>query len=233
MQLADYFRILYKRWWIIVVLIGVTAAGAFVFSKLQTPVYKTSMQVTVLPARNDFGLAQTTNQLLRAYVSIIDSKNWASKVLRRFEQSGVPLDITPENLKSDVIIASSEDRNVIQIDVKDLDGEQANRIAKAWAEEFKIWRDQENQKVRKEDRVDVVLGDDPVYSQYRPQTKVNIIAGAVLGLLLAGLAIFILEWLESGIVRTPQDVERRLGLAVLGAIPAGQTSNVERSRSQL
>ena len=219
MDLSSYFRIAYKRWWIVVVLVAVTAASAFIFSKLQTPIYRSSMQFTVLPARNDLGLAQTTKALLRAYVSIIDSKNWASKVLRRFEQSGVPLNITPENLKGNVIIASFEDRNVIQIDVKDLDGEQANHIANAWAEEFKIWRDQENQKVRKEDRVDVVLGDDPVYSQYRPQTKINVIAGAVLGLLLAGLAIFILEWLESGIVRTPQDVERRLGLTVLGAIP--------------
>ncbi len=219
MELGVYFRILYKRWWIIVVLIAVTSASAFVFSKLQTPVYKSSMQVVVLPARNDMGLAQTTKSLLRAYVSIIDTKKWAAAVLNRFEQSGAPLDTTPEKLKGNVTIASYEDKNVIQIDVKDYDGEQANRIAKIWAEEFKIWRDQENTKVRKEDRVDMVLGDDPVYSQYRPQTKINVIAGAVLGLLLAGLVIFFLEWVEAGIVRTPQDVERRLGLAVLGAIP--------------
>jgi capsular polysaccharide biosynthesis protein len=221
MELTDYFRILYKRWWIVVVLLVVTSASAFVFSKLQTPIYKSTMQVTVMPARNDLGLSQTTTQLLRAYVSIIYSKTWAAKVLNRFEQGGQPLDTTPENLKSNVVIASFEDRNVIQIDVKDFDGEQANRIAKTWAEEFKIWRDQENQKVRKEDRVDVILGDDPVYSQYRPQTKLNVAAGGILGLLLAGVVIFCLEWIESGIVRTTQDVERRLGLTVLGAIPSG------------
>jgi capsular polysaccharide biosynthesis protein len=220
MELSDYFRIVYKRWWIIVVLIAVTAASAFGFSKLQTPVYKSSMQIVVLPARNDLGLAQTTKQLLRAYVSIIDTKRWAAQVLSRFEQASTPLDITPEKLKENVTIASYEDKNVIQIDVKDYDGEQANRIAKTWAEEFKIWRDQENTKVRKEDRVDVVLGDDPVYSLNFPQTRINVIAGAVLGLLLAGLVIFFLEWVESGIVRTPQDVERRLGLTMLGAIPS-------------
>jgi len=224
MELGDYFRILYKRWWIIIVLIAVTSASAYVFSKLQTPVYKSSMQVVVLPARNDMGLAQTTKSLLRAYVTIIDTKKWASQVLNRFEQSGTPLDITPEKLKGNVTIASFEDKNAIQIDVKDYDGEQGNRIAKAWAEEFKIWRDQENTKVRKEDRVDVILGDDPVYEQDRPQTKINVIAGAVLGVLLAGLVIFFLEWVESGIVRTPQDVERRLGLTVLGAIPSGAGS---------
>lgn len=224
MELVDYARILYKRWWIIVVLVGVTSASAFAFSKLQVPIYQASMQVTILPARNDLGLSQTTTQLLRPYVTIIDTKKWAAAVLRRFEQAGTPLDVTPEKLKSDVIIASYEDKNVIQIDVRGYDGEQANRIAKAWAEEFKIWRDQQNALVRKEDRVDVVLGDDPVYTLYRPQTKINVAAGAVLGLLLAGLVIFFVEWIESGIVRTPQDVERRLGLTVLGAIPSGAGS---------
>lgn len=219
MELADYARIVYRRWWIIAVLLVTTTASAYLFSKLQTPVYQSSMQVTVLPARNDLGLAQTTTQLLRAYVSIIDSKTWAARVLRRFEQVGAPLDTTPPKLKGNVIIASYEDRNVIRIDVRDYDGEQANRIAKAWAEEFKIWRDQENTKVRKEDRVDVYLGDDPVYELYRPQTKINVVAGTILGLLLAGLVIFVLEWVEAGIIHTPQDVERRLGLAVLGAIP--------------
>lgn len=219
MELTVYLHILYKRWWVIIVLMVVTTASAFVFSKLQTPVYKSSMQVTVLPARNDLGLAQTTNQLLRPYVTIINTKKWAAQVLRRLEESGTPLEMTPEKLKENVTIASYEDRNVIQIDVKDYDGELANRIARLWAEEFKIWRDQENTKVRKEDRVDVYLGDDPVYTRYRPQTKVNVIAGAVLGVLLAGLVIFFQEWVEAGIVRTAQDVERRLGLTVLGAIP--------------
>jgi len=177
------------------------------------------MQVTVLPARNDMGLAQTTKQLLRAYVTIIDTKKFASQVLQRFEQQGRPLDMTPDKLKDNVIVASYEDKNVIQIDVRNGDGELANDIAKAWAEEFKIWRDQENQKVRKEDRVDVVLGDNPTYKMYRPQTKINMAAGGIFGALLGTLIVAALEWIESGLVRTPADVEK-LGLPVLGTIPA-------------
>jgi capsular polysaccharide biosynthesis protein len=44
-------------------------------------------------------------------------------------------------------------------------------------------------------------------------------AGGILGLLLAGVVIFFLEWVESGVVRSANDVERNLGLSVLGAIP--------------
>ena len=222
MELGDYFRILLRRGWIMVVVAVVAAVSAFGFSKLQRPIYKSSMQMTVLPARNDMGLAQTTKQLLRAYVTIIDTKKFASQVLQRFEQAGAPLDMTPEQLKGNAIIASYEDKNVIQIDVKNGDGEQGNRIAMAWAQEFQDWRIQENNKVRKEDRVDVVLGDNPTYSKFRPQTTINTAAGGIFGLLLGALVVAALEWLESGIVRTPADVERKLGLAVLGTIPSAE-----------
>jgi capsular polysaccharide biosynthesis protein len=222
MELSDYFRILRQRGWIIVVVAIVAAVSAFGFSKLQRPIYKSSMQVTVLPARNDLGLAQTTKQLLRAYVTIMDTKNWAARVLQHFEQSGTPLDMTPEQLKNNVVIASFEDKNVIQIDVKNGDGEMGNRIAYAWALEFQDWRNQENDKVRKEDRVDVVMGDNPTYSKFRPQTTINVAAGGIFGLLLGALIVAVLEWLEAGIVRTPADLERKLGLSVLGAIPASE-----------
>jgi len=219
MELSDYFRILRQRGWIVIVVAVVAAISAFGFSKLQRPIYKSSMQVTVLPARNDFGLAQTTKQLLRAYVTIMDTKNWAVRVLQRFEQSGAPLDMTPTQLKDNVTIASFEDKNVIQIDVKNGDGEMGNRIAIAWAQEFQDWRNQENNKVRKEDRVDVVMGDNPTYSKFRPQTTINTAAGGIFGLLLGALVVAALEWVESGVVRTSADVERKLGLPVLGAIP--------------
>ena len=219
MELADYLRILRQRGWIIVVVAVVAALSAFGLSKLQRPTYKSSMQVTVLPARNDFGLAQTTKQLLRAYVTIMDTKNWAARVLQHFEQSGAPLDMTPTQLKDNVTIASFEDKNVIQIDVKNGDGEMGNRIAIAWAQEFQAWRNQENNKVRKEDRVDVVMGDNPTYSKFRPQTTINTAAGGIFGLLLGALVVAALEWVESGVVRTSADVERKLGLPVLGAIP--------------
>jgi capsular polysaccharide biosynthesis protein len=220
MELSDYFLILRRRGWIILVVAVVAAVSAFGFSKLQRPIYKSSMRVTVLPARNDYGLSQTTTNLLRAYVTIIDTKGWAQQVLDRLAQDGHPQDMTPEQLKNNVIIASYEDRNVIQIDAKDGDRDQANRIAWLWAQEFEDWRNLENGKVRKEDQVDVKLGDYPTSSQDRPQTKINTAAGGIFGLLLGALIVAGLEWMEAGLVRTPADVERKLGLPVLGAIPS-------------
>jgi capsular polysaccharide biosynthesis protein len=32
--------------------------------------------------------------------------------------------------------------------------------------------------------------------------------------------VFFLEWLEAGVIRTPEDLERQLDLTVVGAIPS-------------
>ena len=58
-----------------------------------------------------------------------------------------------------------------------------------------------------------MLGDNPTYSKFRPQTTINTAAGGIFGLLLGALIVAALEWIESGLVRTPADVERKLGLA--------------------
>jgi capsular polysaccharide biosynthesis protein len=206
--------ILRRRGWIIIVMIAVTAASAYGFSKLQTPVYKASVQVSINPARADLGLTQSAQWLLRNYVAIIDSNTWADDVVQRLD-----LDMTPGQLRSNIIVASDESRFIIQIDVKDYDPGQAARIADAWAQLLVEWREQENADQRKEDRVKAYQIDAATWGLFSPKTKINVMAGGILGLLLAGVIIFFLEWVESGVLQSANDVERNLGLSVLGAIP--------------
>lgn len=216
MELQDYWRILRKRWWIIVVVVLLTAGSAYVFSELQTPIYKSSAQILV-KVRPDLGLTQSAKWLLRSYAARMYTRDWAWQVIERQK-----LDMMPEQLLRNVTIASDESRFVIQIDVEDYDGEVANDIARTWCDLFIEWRNAENQEQRKEDRVYAEQLDDPRYSLDWPKTKIVTAAGGVLGVILAGVVIFFLEWVEAGIVRSPQDVERQLGLTVLGAIPPGE-----------
>ncbi len=111
---------------------------------------------------------------------------------------------------------------VIKIQIEDYDGEQANRIAGVWAQRLIDWRNEKNATQRKEDQVYAELRDQPRYVQSWPKTKIVTAAGGIFGLVIAGVIIFFLEWLEAGILRTPQDVERQLNLAVVGAIPAAE-----------
>ncbi len=215
MELNQYVRILQKRWWIIVVAVVATAVSAFVFSKLQTPVYQSTVEVLIRPARPDLSLTQSAKTLLRLYMTAADSNYWAQDVIDRLR-----LDMTPEQLRSNARFAAEDDRMVIRIEIEDTDGEQANRIARTWAVLLQEWRDSDNQRQRKEDRVYAELRDEPTYSQAWPPRKAIVLAaGAIFGLLIAAVIIFFLEWVESGIVRTPKDVEQWIGVTVLGTIP--------------
>lgn len=215
MELMDYVQILRKRWWIIVAAILLTAGSAFLFSKLQPAEYTSTVEIIVEPARPDWGLAQSAKMLLRTYMTVINSNYKAQQVIDRLQ-----LSMTPERLRSNAYFAVEDDRMVIKLEVEDYDGDQANRIAKAWAELLKEWRDEQNSKQRKEDQVEAYLRDEPTYYQSWPKTKMVTAAGAVFGLLIAGGVIFFLEWLEAGVVRTPRDLERQLNMVVVGAIPA-------------
>jgi capsular polysaccharide biosynthesis protein len=214
LELSDYFRILRRRGWIIIVVVAITATSAYVFSKLQTPVYRASVSVSINPARADLGLTQSAKWLLRNYVAIVHSEKWARDVIE-----GLNIDLTPGQLKNNVTVASDDSRFLIQIDVKDFDYGQAARIADAWAQKLVEWRAEENAQQRKEDQVNAYQIDAATGGLFTPNTKVNTGAGAVLGLLLAGVIIFFLEWVESGVVRSAADVERHLGLTILGTIP--------------
>ncbi|HPD41021.1 MAG TPA: Wzz/FepE/Etk N-terminal domain-containing protein [Anaerolineae bacterium] len=214
MKIQDYLRVLKRRGWLIVLITVLTAASALIFSFLQTPVYRSSVDVGIQAARIDWGQAQTVKILLDSYVTVIHTRPWAQRVIEDLD-----LMLEPETLIGDVIIASDSQNLTIQIDVDANDGEQANRIAKRWAELFVEWRNSENQKQLKEDRVFAQILQEPSYRLLRPKWKINTAAGAVFGLLLGVLAVIALEWFEAGIIRTPRALEEQTGLTVVGIIP--------------
>ena len=216
MELADYIRILRKRWWIIGVAVVLTAGSAFGFSKLQPPEYTSTAEIVIEPARPDWGLAQAAKMVLRTYMTVADSDKWAQQVIDELQ-----LPMTHKQLRGDAHFAAEDDRMVIKLEIEAYDGDQANDIARTWATLFIQWRDRQNALQRKEDRVYAYLRDEPSYSQsWPPRTTIVLAAGTVFGLVIAGVIIFFLEWLEAGIVRTPQDLERQLNLTVVGAIPS-------------
>jgi capsular polysaccharide biosynthesis protein len=221
MQLQAYWRILRRRGWIMLLLAIITAAAAYGFSEImvrRAPVYRSTIKVLVQPLRTDFGQAQAAKMLLDSYVAWMDSNYRAQEVINALD-----LDMEAGALRSDVKIASEAQRLVIQIEVEQPNPAVASDIARKWAEGFIQWRDMENQKVRREDRIEAQIIDDPVAGLESPKKMINTAAGGIFGFLVGLALVFALEYVEAGIVRAPEDVNRFLSLPVLGAIPPNES----------
>jgi capsular polysaccharide biosynthesis protein len=212
-ELSDYLRILRQRGWLIILLAALTAAAAYGFSRMQTPVYQSTARLLVT-SRPDFGQTQAAKALVRDYAVWLQSSLRAAKVINELQ-----LDMTPTELMGNVRIAPATSESIIQIQVENTNPELANDIARIWGKQLIDWRNERNAGLRNEDRIEAELVDNPSYSLESPRTTINTAAGAVLGALLGVVIILFLEWLESGVVRRSQDVERYLEIPVIGRIP--------------
>ncbi len=214
MKIQEYIQILRRRGWILVLAIVVTAASAFVFSELQTPIYRSSVEVSIQLARPDLSLTQSAKQLLRSYANVMLSEKRASMVI-----DALGLYMAPGDLKDDVKIEADDSIMVIKITVDNPDGDLANDIANTWAQLLVQWRGEKNDQQDKEDRVFAEVIDPASYALLRPKAKVNVAAGAFMGLVIGVVVVLVLEWLEAGVIYDPNAVETETGLTVMGVIP--------------
>lgn len=214
MKLSEYVRILVRRGWLMLMLAVIAGGSAYVLARGQDPVYRSTQKVLVQPSRTDFGLAEASRSLLEPMVVYLNSQFRAEQVIEKLN-----LDMKAGQLMGDVTIASDQFRMVIQIDVENADGDVANDIALAWGQILIDYRNEQNQLVRREDRVTAQLADYARFSQISPKPKINGIAGAILGFLVGGVIVFVMEYLESSIIRRNEDLERVADIPVLASIP--------------
>ena len=218
MELRDYFRILRQRGWIILLVAVLTAAAALGVSKLQTPIYRASVKLSAVPARLDWGGSQSTKDLLNNFVINIKTHRMANRVIDHAQ-----LDMSSYDLLEKLEVSAELANFTIDIAAKDPDPSVAMQIAQTAAELFADDREEWNQRQDKQDRIDVNVVDDARDAPlFRPKMLMNGIAGAILGALIGLLIVYLLEWLEADILRTPQVVERAIGVPVLGSIPTSQ-----------
>ena len=218
MNLIDYGRIVLRRGWIILLVAIIGAASAFILSKQQTPEYRASQVMLIQPSRNDFGLAQATTQLIEPLRAYLNSTLRAQEVIDNLQ-----LDMLAIDLLGKVNIATDRNSLSLQIDVEMEDCTIANRIAEEWGNLLIQYRNQLNQTARQEDRVSAARQDaSRCPTATTPNVLVNTAAGGLAGAILGFVIVFVLEYLESSIVRRREDVERSVELPVLASIPQSE-----------
>ena len=140
MQLQDYARVLIKRWWIIVLLAALTTVSAYVFSKLQTPIYKSTVTLSAVPARpSDYGQSLAIKNLLRNYVQQMQSPGLTQPVIDKMQ-----LDVSNEKFASQINFSADESTLTIAIEARHPRPEVAAKMAQTLAETFVSAHNQEN-----------------------------------------------------------------------------------------
>lgn len=215
-SLKELFQTLKKRLSLIIIITAIAAATSGIISYfILTPIYQSSTQILVNQAKSDQqafnpGEVQTNLQLINTYNVIIKSPTILDKVIQQLD-----LDMTSGQLNANVTVASEQSSQVVNISVQDEDPKQAAEIANTIATVFQ----KEIAAIMNVDNVSILseadLGIDP--SPIKPKPVLNIAIALVLGL-MAGVGLaFLLEFLDNTI-KNEQDIEKHLGLPVLGAI---------------
>lgn len=215
-DLREYFGIVKKRFWIIALITVVAAviSGLISFFVLQ-PVYETKTTLIVSTNQNEETQMVTGDQfnvsqkLAVTYGEIIKSRTVLEPVIKNLN-----LDETYEELAGKITVSAVKDTQIISITVQDTNPTKArdiaNQIPKVFTEEVK--------RITNANGVEVIDTAITPVNPIKPNKVMNVAIAAVLGMMIGLFIVFLLQYMDNKI-KTPQDIEKHLGLPVLGAIP--------------
>lgn len=222
MRMTEYLRIIRRRIWVVMITVFLTAVAAYVFSKLQEPLYRSEASYLVVPNRNDNGLSIVLTNNMNSYKQLALARPQIEKISAQLQ-----LDRSPEWLLEHISIqANADDRKmIVQVDYPDID--MAPRLANAVGENMAALVSSLNDGLEGTDKINMRVTTPATPPElYRPQTRINVLAGAFLGLIVGLLLAFVLDAIDDTLKNT-EDVERHVGLTIVGAIP-GATTTADR-----
>lgn len=229
MELWEYLEVLLRWGWVVALVTALCAGAAIAYGQLQTPRYTSVVELNVTPARLDLGLSQTVVNLLRNYVSGIQSQGMAQRVIDRLGLEGWDA----ADLRSHIQAEANETEFKIKIEVTDPDPVFAQRVAQATAELFISDVQAFAERQDPLDRLTAVMlnGGAQAATRTWPKNRLLAFLGFSGGLALGLLVALFLEWSRVELAQTPQELEQWLELPVLATIPAPQQPTKARLRS--
>ncbi|MBI4496506.1 MAG: hypothetical protein HY689_01205 [Chloroflexi bacterium] len=219
MYLRDYWAVLRTFWWLVLLAGLVGGTGAYVSSKLEPPLYRSSTRLYVMPVKPDFGNVMFIQNVVRQYSQLVIADRFLADVGEQLR-----LDLPVAALRQKITASGTAENLVIQVDVDDQDPGRAQAIARQLAKAFIQDQEARMKDVSKDNRIEVRSYDDPTPpALLRPSARRNVVAGGLLGLLIGTVCAFVLVYLDDTI-KSSEDAERSVALPVLGSIPAAPGS---------
>lgn len=223
----------YLRHWKLILLSAVLAGaiGLLVSMFWITPKYQSTSELFVLSKSTSItSLAdvQMGTSLTNDYMVIVSERPVLEQVI---ENLGI--DETYQSLKGKVALNNPTNSRILQITVTDSDPKRAKRITDGIAEVASAFISEK------------MVQDPPTIISYgyadgnpvSPNAVKNTVIGILLGILLA-LAVITVLYLLNDTIENTEDVERKLGLNLLGTLPFEEaerdlvTKNPKKSRKK-
>ncbi|OIJ21735.1 capsular biosynthesis protein [Anaerobacillus alkalidiazotrophicus] len=228
-SLKELFETIKKRI-LMIIAITVIAVGisAFISYLFLTPIYQSSTQILVNQSKADMQTfnvndVRTNIELINTYNVIIKSPIILDKV-----RSELGLERSTESLNSQISVGAERNSQVVGITVQDPDPALAVQIANTVASVFQ----REIVSIMNVDNVSILseatLTENP--APVKPNPTLNMAIAFVVGLMAAVGLAFLLEFLDNTI-KTEKDIEKHLGISVIGAIPTFEVDHQMVARS--
>lgn len=217
-SLKEIFATLKKHLMLIVtitLLAVMVSAGVTFF--LMTPKYDASTQILVNQSNansntiyQQANTVQTNVQLVNTYSVIINNPSVLNQVIKKLN-----LDMTAGELKDILTVSTEQNSQVFTLTAETDSPSQSVRIVNGVAAAFKS----QVQKVMNVDNVSILSPANIASSlnPVKPKATINLAIAFVVGLMVSVGLAFLLEYLDNT-VKTEEDVEKILGLPVLGVV---------------
>jgi capsular polysaccharide biosynthesis protein len=236
LELKDYFKILKKRIWLILISMTlITSATAAVSIYLLDPVYEASTKLIVnknldtlssgSQATLDLNMINMNIRLIDTYKEVIKTEAIMDLVVEQYPE----LNLTAGQLISKVKVSSVNNTQVMTVSVQDESYKLAARIANAvsmvFQEQIPTIMSVDNVTILNEAKLNATPA--PV----RPNPMLNIAIGLMLSLMLGVGISFLLEYLDDSI-KSEEDVLQFLQLPTLSVIVKIEDSDLGNAPSR-
>lgn len=221
-----FFALLEKAW--LIILVGAILGGIAYFytTTFVDPIYESTTKVYILNRSSDDAVTtsdlQSSSELTSDYQELILSRDVLETVAANLD-----LDMGYTELINSISVETMSDTRIIAITVSNT----SPQLAQSIAVELRTVASEHIQTVMEISAVNIVEQANLPEQPTSPNVVKNILMATLVGFVLT-CGIIVLKVILDDKIKTPDDVEKHLGISLLGAIPLteGEAKASKRSK---
>lgn len=228
-DLVELFFELLKYWKQIAASTVLVAIIALLISKfLMTPMYESTSELYVLSKSTSITSLtdiQMGTNLTNDYIVVVTERTVLEQVIRN-----LALSMDYKDLGEEITVNNPSNSRILQITVKDANPELAKAIADELADVSAAFIAEKMD----QDPPSIISYGYQDGKPVSPSIFKNTIIGALLGFVLAA-AVIVLAYMFNDTIMTADDIEKKLGMNVLGSLPLEETQydGEKKSKSKI